>query len=147
MKKKIIGLLICVLVVASLAGGVSANGASGNGYSSASIYYNGVPYTLTMATQFSKTAGVRTMVNCEAPVIVSLSNVEVEYRTINYGNIRNIGGAQKGQLDPEHGVNTIYSKYVVCSKGMAQVIKYNYIRGSATIESSHNNYTFSVYAY
>lgn len=87
------------------------------------------------------------MVNCEAPVIVSLSNVEVEYRTINYGNIRNIGGAQKGQLDPEHGVNTIYSKYVVCSKGMAQVIKYNYIRGSATIESSHNNYTFSVYAY
>ena len=142
MKKKIIGLLLCVLVVASLVCSVSASGMSGNGYTSATIYYNRKAYTVTMTTQYDPAKGGRTMLSCLAAIHVQLHAVRVEYDTKTYGYVVNTGGAKSAQFDQK--TTSIYSGYVKCSRGMDNVENYRTIQGTATITSSHDIYTTSV---
>jgi len=142
MKKKIIGLLLCILVVASLACSVSASGMSGNGYTSSTIYYNGKPYAVTMTTQYDPAKGGRTMLSCIAAIHVQLHEVRVEYDTITYGYVVNTGGAKSAQFDKK--TTSICSGYVKCSRGMDNVENYRTIQGTATITSSHDIYTTSV---
>lgn len=139
MKKKIIGLLLCVLVVASLACSVSANS---NGYTSSTIYYNRKPYAVVMTTQYDPAKGGRTMLSCLAAIHVQLHAVRVEYDTKTYGYVVNTGGAKSAQFDKE--TTSICSGYVKCSRGMDNVENYRTIQGTATITSSHDIYTTSV---
>lgn len=145
MKKKIIGLLLCVLVVASLVGSVSANGMSGNGYTSHSIYYGDMLYPLVMTSKYDPNEGAYISVGCDARLTVMFDDVRVVYKTKNYGYVTDLGGAVRAELVP--GVRTVYSGKVPCSMGMPQVVRYDDIQGSACIISDKNTYTTSVHGW
>lgn len=146
MKKKIIGLFLCVLVVASLACSVSASGMSGNGYTSHSIYYSGMPYTLVMTTKYDPNGGAYTSISClAAGVGVDFQNVRVVYKTLNYGYVTNIGGAVKTFLT--EGASVVCSGKVPCSRGMSQVVRYDDIQGTAYIVTDADDYTTSVHGW
>lgn len=145
MKKKIIGLFLCVLVVASLAGSVAARASEGNGYVSNSIYYNDKVYDYWMSTRFDAAKGASIQLTCQAPITVTLYNLEVKYNTKNYGYIINTGGAQTKTLDPANGDDMICTKDVPCSKGMSQVIDYTYIQGSGKITSRNYGVPLTYY--
>lgn len=136
MKKKIIGLLLCVLVVASLVASVSARASEGNGYVCNAIYYNDKLYDYWMSTRYNSAKGASIQLTCQAPVTVTLYDLEVKYNTKNYGYIINTGGTTTKKLDPANGDNMICTKDVACSVGMSQVIAYEYIQGSGKITSS-----------
>lgn len=142
--KKIISLALCLLLVISLATPAFAADSVGNGYRVKKIYYNDKEYDATIRTHYSSTQGARVSVECKAYITVLIQPLTVKYDTHNYGYITDTGSSMANGFGDNKLI--IYSSYVPCSKGMAQVINYLTISGSA-IFLGNERYTLNVYAW
>lgn len=140
--KKIISLVLCLLIIISLATPAFAAHWSGNGYHVKEVMYNGKYYSASITTRYNSSQGAYTAVSCHAPIEFLNRSLTVMYDTINYGYVTDTGSSMRGRFS---STKTEYcSAYVPCSWGMSQVIAYMTIRGSAIFYAHDGNHDLSV---
>ena len=143
MKKKVLSLMLCVLLIALMALPANAAESAGNGYHTRDIVYNGKTYQASLATNYSATYGARMMASCQAYIRVWIKAYTVTFDTLHHGYITNTGSPRTTYFGKNN--TTVYTSYLACSVGMSDVIKYKTISGSAVFYAS-SQYTLNATA-